>query len=189
MSVHAHPWRMRFLVTLVMILLSFIGLIVTDLQHQGSWIYWMCMVPIFAALCLWLSWYIRNKTEVLRFTSIWHELLHWVAMGGAGYVVAMYVDFGILGRFEAGLVILILLALTTFIAGIYTEKSLMVIGVLLGFFAIGAGFIEEYLYSIMLPITIAVAVILFFIIRYRKVKKKENRDEVTSSTSNKKTDS
>lgn len=162
-----HPFRARAIVALIMLALSFIGLVITDIKRQGALTYWQVMVPVFAILCLGLSVYIRQTVDVIRPISIWHEVLHWIGLGGSVCLVWFYVHIGTIGRFEAGLFVLTLLALTTFLVGIYVDYSFLIIGLMLGFFAAAAAFVEEYLFSIMLPLTIVVGAGLYFFIRMR----------------------
>ncbi|MCB1110288.1 MAG: hypothetical protein KDK64_04850 [Chlamydiia bacterium] len=165
---HHHHWKMRFLVAIMMLGLSFIGLIVSDLWTNGAWDYWRWMVPIFAILCLFLSWYLRHKQRVMSATTIWHEVVQWFGLALAVYLISVFVKIGLMGRFEAGLIVLVLLSLNTFITGIYVESTFFVIGIMLGLFAAAAALLAEYLYSVMLPITIGVAIILIWVARKRR---------------------
>ena len=162
---HHHHWKMRLVIGLIMLGLSFIGLIVSDIRQDGAWTYWRVMVPVFALLCLFLSWYLRHKQLLKSPATIWHELIQWAGLALAVYLISVFVNIGLIGRFEAGLVVLILLSLNTFITGIYVEATFFVIGIALGLFALAAALLAEYLFSIMLPITIAVALILVWIAR------------------------
>ena len=125
------------------------------------------MVPIFAILCLFLSWYLRRKQKIITSTTIWHELVQWFGLALAVYLVSIFVNIGLIGRFEAGLVVLTMLALNTFITGIYVESTFFVIGILLGLFAAGAALLAAYIYTIMLPLAIGVAVLLVWLARKR----------------------
>ncbi|MCB1106957.1 MAG: hypothetical protein KDK76_02550 [Chlamydiia bacterium] len=164
---HHHHWKMRLMVAIIMLALSFIGLIVSDLKANGAWEYWRWMVPVFAVLCLFLSWYLRRKNQIMSATTIWHELVQWFGLAMAVYLVSIFVNIGLMGRFEAGLVVLTFLSLNTFITGVYVEPTFFIIGILLGLFAVGAALLAEYLYTVMLPITIGVAVLLVWIARKR----------------------
>ncbi|WP_420421111.1 hypothetical protein [Simkania sp.] len=164
---HHHHWKMRLLVALIMLGLSFIGLIVSDLKQNGAWNYWRVMVPIFAILCLFLSWYLRRQKKIMTAATIWHELVQWVGLALSVYLVSIFVKIGLMGRFEAGLVALTLLALTIFIAGIYVEATFFLIGLLMGIFAAAAALMAAYVYTVMLPLTIIVAVLLVWVARKR----------------------
>lgn len=173
-----HPWRARLIVGFTMLLLSFIGLIISDLFKGGAWTYWRLMVPVYAILSIWLSWYLRRKKHRITAIKIWHEILHWVALVIGVYLVSMFVTMGIIGRFEAGLEVLIMLALTTFLAGIYHDVIFLIVGVILGCFTAGAAFFTEYLYTVMLPLTVVAALIMVWLIHHHhKKSKQETKDE------------
>ncbi len=167
---HGHPWRARLIIGLIMLVFSFIGLVIADIKKEGAWLYWRIMVPVFALLCLWLSWYLRRVKHSLSAIKIWHEILHWCGLLISVYLVSVLVGMGVMERLDASLVVIILLALTTFIAGIYIEFTFIPIGIMLGLFALGAALTEEYLYSVMLPITIVIAAFLVWMIHRMKKK-------------------
>lgn len=159
-----HPWRARLIIGLIMLVCAFIGLVVTDLWRDGAWNYWRYMSPVFAVLSLWLSWYLRRGAAPLSATTIWHELAHWVGLIGAVWLVTGFVNLGLIGRFEASMQVLIMLALTVFTNGIYTEHTFIVIGIVLGLLAAVVAFINKYLFAVMLPILALalIAVVWFF---------------------------
>ena len=166
-----HPWRARLFVGLLMLLFSFAGLIISDVVKDGAWVYWRSMVPVYALLSIGLSCYLRRHVDKKTAITIWHEILHWLGLVIAVYLVSMFVNMGLIGRFEAGLEVLVMLALTTFLAGIYNDMIFMIIGVLLGCFTSGAAFFTEYLYTIMLPLTLVAALVMFYMIYHRHIKK------------------
>ncbi len=160
-----HHWKMRFLVALTMLALSFIGLVVSDVWRHGAWVYWRIMIPVFAVLSLFLSWYLRKNHKNVTAVTLWHELLHWIGLGLAVYLVSIFTNSGLIGRFEAGLMTLMLLSLTTFLSGIYVEPTFFVIGLLLGVFAAGASIFAEYVYTVMLPLTVVAILLVIWISR------------------------
>ncbi len=170
-----HPWWARTIALLLMLLLSFIGLIIADLETGGAWTYWRIMVPLFALLGLVLSWYLRKTSHWITFTTFWHEIVHWLGLIAAVYLVSIYVDIGLIGRFQAALIVMTLLALTLFLGGLYIEISFLPLGLLIGVFAAGAAILTEYIYTIMLPLTIGVGILLYFIV-HRKGKRKSKED-------------
>lgn len=137
--------------------LAFIGLIVTSVWSQQGLYYWLCLTPILALSCIWLSWYLRRKNHHFSTITLWHEILHWAGMIAAVWLVWHFVKMGVLGRFEAGLVIVVILALTTFIAGVYIDTSYIIVGVALGLFSAAGAFAQEYLYYFMIPALVLLA--------------------------------
>ena len=162
---HHRNWKMRLIVALTMLILAFIGLVVTDLFKDGAWGYWRWMVPIFAILSIFLNWYLHRNQKTISGTTIWHEIACWGGLALAVYVISTFIGVGILARFQAALVVLTMLALTSYINGIYREPTFIAIGIMLGVFAITSAFFIKYIYTIILPLTLIVGVILVWIAR------------------------
>lgn len=169
-----HPWKVRFGITGLMLLLSLIGLILTSVRKDGAWEYWRIMTPVFALLSLGMSVYLRKLKEVLSPVTVWHELLHWVGLFAATMLIAEFVKSGIMGRMVAGLQVVTLLALTMYTLGIYVESSFMIIGILLGIFAACAAIISEYLFIIAIPLVAIAGAAAFFLIKRKKKEPPQN---------------
>lgn len=147
-------WRMRFAIGSLILFLSFIGLLMGNLFQKGNWMYWRWMAPIFALLCLLLSFYLRKKNHSRSLVTIWHELAHWIGVLATIYLVSLFTRTGLMGHIQESLVVMSILALAIFLNGLYGEWSLILIGIILAIFTAGAAFAEAYLYTIMLPILI-----------------------------------
>lgn len=168
-----YPWKARLIVALLMLLLAFLGMVVTDVRSTGGWDYWKKIVPVYAVLALWLSWYVKRKTQTISPIMLWHELLHWFGLIAAVYLISYYVHLGIMSRFIAGLFQLTLLSLGVFLAGIYIEATFLFIGIMLGLFALLAAVVVEYLYAFIIPLLILSAglIVLIVLIARKKSKK------------------
>ena len=168
----AHPWRARLIVGLIMLVFAFIGLVVTDIWKDGAWNYWRYMSPVYAIMSLWLSWSRRRSGQDLAMT-LWHEVAHWLGLIGAVWLMTGFVKLGLIGRFEASMQVLVLLALTVFTNGIYTEHSFILIGIVLGLLAAVVAFINKYLFAIMLPVlALALIAIIWF---FHRVRNRDNK--------------
>ncbi len=161
----AHPWKARFIVSLIMLSLGFVGLIIANVKQSGALAYWRVIAPVYGLLAIGLSWYLRHRVEEFKPLHLLQEVCHWAAAVGGVYLLNLFVSVGILGRFEAALTVIVMLGLATFLAGLYIETTLVVVGILLGLFAAGVAIIDEYLYSIMIPATIAAFILLFWLTR------------------------
>ena len=159
-----HPWKARLVVGIVMLALAFLGMVLTNIKSTGNFDYWKWVIPVFAILAIWLSWYIKRSTEVISPITLGHEIVHWLGLIGAVFIVSFYEQVGIMSRFIAGLFNLTLLSLTVFIAGIYIESTFLVIGIILGIFAILAAFIVQYLFAFLIPIIIAGILLILLIL-------------------------
>lgn len=163
-----YPWKARFIVGTLIITLSFFGLVLTDLWQKTSWIYWRSTAVASALLCLWLSWHLRNQFHSFSFTSLIREVFLWLAFIGSVFLLSFFVKVGVMGTFAAELSIVTLLAFTLLVAGIYIEPSLLVTGVVLALFALGAAYLHLYLYTILLPIALVSIALLLLLAYYTK---------------------
>src|SRR5437868_6608877 len=123
----AHYWKARLFVGAAMLLMALVGLIIIDLGVRRSWFYWHAMIAAYAVFSLGLSWYLRHKKAYSGIASFKIEIAHWIGLTLAVYLVSVLVDAGILSRVSAGFVVLILLALTMFMAGLHVDQSFIVI--------------------------------------------------------------
>ena len=103
------------IILIVLILLSIIGIGITDYFPEYSHYYWFAMVIIFAGACLTLEWS-RARSKGQKWTSIVKtQLLLWVGLLLAVQIVFLLQDARELNNENTGLIILLLLALTTFL--------------------------------------------------------------------------
>ena len=149
-----HPWKARLSVGILMLVLAFLGMVVTDVHTTGGWEYWKWIVPVYAVLALWLSWYTKRQLKTISPITVWHELLHWAGLICAIFLVSHLVQIGTISRFIAGIFHLILLSLAVFLAGIYIESILILIGIILGIFALLTALLVEYMYAFAIPILV-----------------------------------
>jgi hypothetical protein len=156
----AHPWKARLSVGIIMLALAFFGMVVTDLRTGGGLDYWKWMVPVYAILALWLSWYVKRKQQTVSPITIWHEVLHWAGLICAIFLVSHLVQLGTISRFIAGIFHLILLSLAVFLAGIYIESIFILVGIVLGVFALLTAMLVQYMYVFIIPVIIAGVIIM-----------------------------
>ena len=152
-----HPWKARLGVGILMLVLAFIGMVLTDTRAQGGWGYWKWIVPVYALLALWLSWYVKWQQQTVRAITIGHEVLHWVGLILSIFMVSYLVHLGTISRFIAGIFQRILLSLSVFLAGIYIESTFIVVGVVLAIFALLTALLVQYIYVV---VSVVVAAIL-----------------------------
>jgi hypothetical protein len=155
-----HPWKARLGVGVAMLLLAFLGMVVTDVRSEGGWGYWKWMGPVYALLALWLSWYVRKQQQTISPITLGHELLHWLGVNASIFMVSFFVHLGIISRFIAGIFDLTLLSLAIFLAGVYIEPTFLFVGIILGVFAILSAVVVQYLYAVIVPVILAGAIIL-----------------------------
>jgi len=148
------------IVIMMLITLSIIGIGITDFSPADSYKYWVAMVPIFCGACLILEWS-RVRGKGFKWTTLLRtQLLHWVGLLVAVRLVFEMLHKGRLDNENTGLVVLLLLALSTFIAGIHLGWRLCLVGVFLAVALVAATYLEEYVW-VLLIIGLAILVVVF----------------------------
>ena len=141
----------------VMLLLAVIAVALTDLQPGTSITFWRICTLIYAAIALYRVW-TAGPPARLRNTLI--QLAHW----GVVLVAMMLVDFHYFsGEFNddnKGLMLLLLLALATFLDGLYIDWRFCVVGALLGLGATLLAFVDEAAVAISVAGLVALAVLV-----------------------------
>ena len=164
------------IILIVLILLSIIGIGITDFYPGDSHRYWFAMVPVFAGACLILEWS-RARGKGQKWTTIVRtQLLLWLGLLLAVRLTYLLLHTGRLDNENTGLIILLLLALTTFFAGIHLGWRLFIVGIFLGVALIGAAYLEEFVW-IFLIIAIVVVAIFLLLKRYAGSKMGKKQDE------------
>ncbi len=147
-----HHWKARLGVGITMLVLAFLGVLLTFFLGDGGWSYWTWIVPIYAVLVLGLSWFIRRDKEISH--PIWHELLHWFGLFVGVSLVILYVHLGIVSKNMGALFVLTLLAFSVFIAGVYVEKTFMLVGAVLAIFAMLVAYTAKFVLALFLLVLI-----------------------------------
>jgi len=160
---------------IILLLLSAVGIALTDFSPVKGFWYWMAMSPIFCAATIAMVWSGLSRMGVSKTTFIRHQIFHWL-----GYLVAVHLVFllhytGRLNNADAGLVTLLLLALATFCAGVSSNWRVTIVGVFLGVAVIATALIEEYIWVLLIPLVILI--IAAFLWRGRKTKQPQGTEK------------
>lgn len=157
------PGKLRFykLFFPFLILLALGGVGYTDINPAASHLYWLCTVPVFAGACLLLEWLQeryrgRQWNEVLK-----AQLMLWLSLVVGVLLVYMLLHAGRLDNENAGLIILMLLSMTVFSAGLQLGPLVMLLGGFLALSLVLAAYIESYVWLIMLVLAVAMAVFFY----------------------------
>jgi hypothetical protein len=145
---------------MVLLLLSLLGVAISDISPVKSHAYWLVMMLLFGATAI-LASAIEGDDDndgVALKKEITQQILHW--LGGFVAVLIVYAFYytGRLTPEATGLVVLLILALTTYLDGIRLGWRFSFAGVFLGVMAVFAAYIKEFMWQILI---IAIAIIAF----------------------------
>lgn len=144
-----------------LILLALGGVGYTDINPAGSHLYWLAMVPVFAGSCLLLEW-LHERNRGLQWNRVLRaQLMLWFSLLVGVLLVYMLLHSGRLDNENTGLIVLLLLAMTTFAAGLQLGPLVMLLGAFLGVSLALAAYIERYVWLIMLGVVIGIALLSY----------------------------
>lgn len=150
------------IVAVMLTVLSIIGVAITDFSPAGSHFYWLVMVPVFAAACLTLERKRGDGQEQNWKANFRSQFLIWLGLLVAVQVVYLLLNSGRLNNENTGLIILLLLALTTFFVGVNLDWRLLIVGFILGLALIGATYMETFFWLFFLLAAAVIAAFLLF---------------------------
>jgi hypothetical protein len=147
-------------------LLALVGIGMTDFSPQLSHWYWLTMVLVTGIVCVVMEWSRGRKKGLTGMVIIKHEVVTWLGVLVAVNLVYFLLHSGRLDSENTGLVILLILALATFLAGLRLDWRLCILGVLLGGTLILAAYLEEFLW-VVLMVVVAAAAGIYLLARYQ----------------------
>lgn len=167
-------WKARLVVCAIMLVLAFVSLVLVDIHSKGYWLYSQALALIYAVMSIWLFWYLNRGDGRFSRSTIWHQILHWIGLLAALYLVHVFVTAGIISALAAGVVTVTMLALTIYLVGIYSDIAFVLIGITLAVCAYCLAYIQSYLSIIMIPVILIAAFIIFMVVhRDRRKAEKE----------------
>jgi len=157
-------------ILILLLLLSVVGIALTDFSPTKGFWYWMAMGPVFCVATIAIEWSRMNRQGESKGRLVWTQVFHWF-----GYLVIVYLvfllsgkDTGRLNNVDVGLVALLILAFATFSAGITASWRISIVGVFLGIAVVAIALLEEYIWALLIPL--ALIIIGVFLFRRRKSK-------------------
>jgi len=157
-------------ILVLLLLLSVVGIALTDFSPTKGFWYWMAMGPLFCGAAIAIEWSRMNRQGESKGKLVWTQIFHWF-----GYLITIYLVFilsapgtGRLNNVDVGLVALLILAFATFSSGITASWRISIVGVFLGIALVAIALLEEYIWVILIPL--ALIIIGAFLFRHRKSK-------------------
>lgn len=152
------------MVMILLVLLSVVGIGITDFAPQFSHWYWLAMVPATGIACLVMEWSRARQNGLDAATIVKKEVSMWLSVLVAVNLVYFLLHAGRLDSENTGLVILLILALATFLAGLHLGWRLCLLGAFLAGALVLATYLEEFLWIVLL-VVLAAAGVLYVIAR------------------------
>jgi hypothetical protein len=131
-----------------MLLFAFIGIAASDVSGLGTQTYWTILTLAFGITGFALQWmHAAPGFEYTRKALL--TVVHWIGVLATILLVYLFIDAGRLNNADTGLLNGVVLALGTFLAGVYGTWRLAVIGAAIGLATAAVAFSEQYMWLLI----------------------------------------
>ena len=158
----------RLLIVGAMGVLIMFGLFLANYSIQRADWYWSAMFPVFGLVCLGHQ-LISGDTGRPVWTVVLKQALHWLGPIVAVRIIFLQLARGQMDGDAVALMILLVLAVTCFLAGIHFDHSFIWVSAFLVAVGLLGTEIESYLWLIVVIFLLAIALVVFsaLLIRHR----------------------
>lgn len=126
-----------------MLIGALIGIAVGGFIGRPTVLYWQLLVPAYALVCVIAGWE-RDASSAERIRLITRQAIHWLACFVAMRLLFLPQIRGVLNDNATGLALLIVLALSTFLAGLHASAwRIAVVGILLALAAPATAWLDQ----------------------------------------------
>ncbi|CAA9890887.1 conserved membrane hypothetical protein [Candidatus Methylobacter favarea] len=154
---------------ILLLILSLVGIGITDFSPSDGYGYWIIMMFVFALSAIIIGWR-QSKHRSVDFKKILREQsIHWftslMIVGGAFLIQKS----GRIQTDDIGLVILLILSLSTILDGLRVGWRFSLVGIFLGVSAVIAVYTEHFLWiELLIALLIVLATIVWEVWQAKK---------------------
>jgi hypothetical protein len=144
------------------LLLSILGVGITDVSPIKSYYYWMALTLLFGIASVLLVW-LKQKHQEEESTSLalGAQVIHWVGTVFAVIVVFALLKSGRLTYENTGLIMMLILGLSIFLDGYHMNWRFTLVGFFIMISTILVAYAEAYMWIVSLLASVVLLVILF----------------------------
>ncbi len=118
---------------IVMLSMAVLGIGLITFTGEPVALYWELLTPIYCAICIYIGWR-HTQTQRERVRLVWTQVLHWMAFLATMWLIYSPSMRILIDTNAAGLSLMTLLALATFVAGVHAAAwQICVVGLILAF--------------------------------------------------------
>lgn len=152
--------KINTLIFIVLVVAALVGVAMTNSAKTQAYMYWWILIGIEAVIItIWAIW--LSRQQILKKpvqTVLYEQLVLWLAALGAVSLIYRLMGVGLVDINTAGLLMLLMLAFATFVAGALVSWQLYIVSLIFVSTLLFASYIEKYLWALIL-ITLLIAVI------------------------------
>lgn len=148
--------RVELWAFVIMVALALVGAGVTEIEHSGGRLYWLFLVLAYAGISIALAWRRHHKDPGRPFWPVIRsQVLHWFGALIAINIVLLFESADIGDRGAAADYSLLVLAVSSYLAGIHINWVYLPLSLILGVMAVGLGYLDQLsLFFVLIPIAV-----------------------------------
>lgn len=156
-------------ILILLLIFSLIGIAITEYTPADGYGYWLIMVFVFAFSAMLIAW-LQSKHRTGDLAAILREQsLHWGAsmlIVGAAFLIQ---HSGRIDPTSAGILISLVLSLSTILDGIRVGWRFSMVGFYLGISAVVTSFFQHSIWiELLIAVTIVVGIIIWEVLQHRR---------------------
>lgn len=161
---------------IIMLSMAVLGIGLVTLTGQPVGLYWELLTPVYCGICIYIGWR-HTETRKERIRLVWTQILHWAA-----FLFGMWLIYSapiriVVDTNAAGLSLMILLALATFVAGVHAAAwQICVVGLILALFVPAVAIIQRSSLFILVAVIGLATIITSIYITMRSHRRKIGED-------------
>jgi len=157
--------RADFWIFVALLVLAIGGGAVSQATDTGGRFYWSFLVAVYGAISIGRTWFQAKGQGGPIWGMIRSQVLHWLGALVAIQIVLFFESHAITDRGPAADYSLLLLGLSTYLAGVHFNWTFMLLGSILAITSVALGYADQF--SIYL-VTVPLAVLAIWIVYRRK---------------------
>lgn len=148
--------------------LIMLGLFLANYSPNGADWYWSTMFPVFGLVCLGHQLAAGQAHGMPAWQLPLKQAAHWLGPIVAVRIIFMQLARGQMAADSVALMILLVLAVTAYLAGIHFDRSFVWVSIVLALAALGGTEVETYLWLVVVIGVLLIALIVFSTVLIRR---------------------
>ncbi|MBM3653884.1 MAG: hypothetical protein FJX06_13810 [Alphaproteobacteria bacterium] len=128
---------------IIMLSMAVLGIGIVTFTGQPVAFYWEFLTPVYCAICIYVGWRHAETTHE-RTRLVWTQILHWAAFLFGMWLIYSPPLRSLIDVNAAGLNLMVLLAVATFVAGVHAVAwQICAVGLILALFVPAVAIIQR----------------------------------------------
>jgi hypothetical protein len=158
----------QILIVGVLGVLIMLGLFLANYSQTWADWYWSAMFPVFGLVCLGHQLTVGSTRGLPAWQVPLMHVLHWLGPIVVVRIIFLQLARGQMAADSVALMILLVLAVTSYLAGIHFDRSFIWVSIVLALAALGGTEVEAYLWLVVLIALVLIAMVVVSTVLIRR---------------------